>query len=103
VGIQSKREQLAPISEAEQVLIEFVQAQAEVFGDDVQALLKENRALMRNVLAEQKPKQTRKPKTEKLAPVAAKPWGRRKKDKVVEGQMALFSFSDFTQLNLFAV
>ena len=106
VELSGKREEKAaatPISEAEQVLIDIVKAQSECFGSDVVALLEENRALMRNVLAEQKPKQTRKPKTEKLAPVAAKPRGRRKKDKVVEGQMALFSFSDFTQLNLFAV
>jgi len=106
VELSGKREEKAaatPISEAEQVLIDIVKAQSECFGSDVVALLEENRALMRNVLAEQKPKQTRKPKAEKPAPVAAKPRGRRKKDKVVEGQMALFSFSDFTQLNLFAV
>jgi hypothetical protein len=106
VELSGKREEKAaatPISEAEQVLIDIVKAQSECFGSDVVALLEENRALMRDILAEQKPKQPRKSKAEKLAPVAAKPRGRRKKDKVVEGQMALFSFSDFTQLNLFAV
>jgi hypothetical protein len=96
----------APITQAEQALIEIVQLQGEVFGDDVVALLEENRALMRDILAEQKPKQTRKPTTEKPvakpAPTAAKP-RRRKKDKVCEGQIPLFDFSTFTQLNLFAV
>lgn len=109
VNLQGRREQklqAAPVSQVEQVLIEIVQAQSECFGSDVQALLQENCAVMRDILAEQKPKQTRKPKQEKKPqpiPQQTKPRRRRKKDKVVEGQIPLFDFSQFAQLSLFAV
>lgn len=107
LGKREERTQAEPISQAEQALIEIVQAQSECFGSDVQALLEENRALMRDILAEQKPKQTRKPKTEKksaaIVSAQPKPRGRRKKDRVCEGQIPLFDLNPFLQLDLFAV